>query len=86
MSENYGDVLQQLQSAGLVVTEPFAIRGHLPGVLVPLHARPHEDGTAVSYIDGMGAGQWLVVNYNVAEPDVADGDGQVLFRMDAPWR
>lgn len=65
---------------------PFAIRGHLPGVLVPLHARPHEDGTAVSYIDGMGAGQWLVVNYNVAEPDVADGDGQVLFRMDAPWR
>lgn len=65
---------------------PFALRGHLPGVLVPLHARPHAEGSIVPYIEGIGAGQWLVVNYNVAEPDVADRDGQVLFRMDVPWR
>ncbi|MBA0254424.1 hypothetical protein IMCGPPIG_00530 [Stenotrophomonas maltophilia] len=64
----------------------FALRGHLPGVLVPLHARPHAEGSVVPFIEGIGLGQWLVVNYNVVEPDVADRNGQVLFRLDAPWR
>jgi len=64
----------------------FALRGHLPGVLVPLHARPHAEGSMVPFIEGIGVGQWLVVNYNVVEPDVADRNGQVLFRLDAPWR
>lgn len=65
---------------------PFTLRGHLPGVLVPLHARPHAEGSLVPFIDGIGLGQWLAVNYNVVEPDVADRNGQVLFRLDAPWR
>lgn len=63
-----------------------ALRGKLPGVLVPLHARPHPVNGIVQYIEGFGLGQWLVVNYNVAEPDTADRDGQVLFRLDAPWK
>ncbi|WP_447900721.1 hypothetical protein [Stenotrophomonas sepilia] len=65
---------------------PFALRGHLPGILVPLHARPHAEGSVVPFIEGIGLGQWLAVNYNVVEPDVADRNGQVLFRLDAPWR
>ena len=65
---------------------PHALRGKLPGVLVPLHARPHPANGIVSHIDGIGLGQWLAVNYNVAEPDTADRDGQVLFRLDAPWK
>lgn len=64
----------------------FTIRGYLPGVLVPLHARPHAEGEIVKYIDGIGIGEWLAVNYNVAEPDVAARNGQVLFRLDSPWR
>lgn len=65
---------------------PHAIRGKLPGILVPLHARPHPVNGIVSYIEGIGLGQWLVVRYNVAEPDVADRDGQVLFRLDEAWK
>ncbi|WP_445391528.1 hypothetical protein [Stenotrophomonas muris] len=65
---------------------PFALRGHLPGLLVPLHARPHAEGSVVPFIEGIGLGQWLAVNYNVVEPDIADRNGQVLFRLDAPWR
>ena len=65
---------------------PHALRGKLPGVLVPLHSRPHPVNGIVSYIEGFGVGQWLAVNYNVAEPDTASRDGQVLFRLDAPWK
>ncbi|MCR1803934.1 hypothetical protein NTC87_01800 [Stenotrophomonas geniculata] len=64
----------------------FAIRGKLPGVLVPLHARPHAAGSIVPFVDGIGLGQWLAVNYNVAAPNTPDRDGQVLFRLDAPWK
>ncbi|HCT26867.1 MAG TPA: hypothetical protein DIW85_11710 [Stenotrophomonas sp.] len=65
---------------------PFAIRGKLPGVIAPLHARPHAAGSVVPFVDGIGLGQWLVVNYNVAEPDTAARDGQVLFRTDVAWK
>lgn len=63
-----------------------AMRGQLPGVLVPLHSRPYTEGAIVPFVEGIGLGQWLAVNYNVAEPDVADRNGQVLFRLDAPWK
>ncbi|NWF33175.1 hypothetical protein HH110_08960 [Stenotrophomonas sp. SAM-B] len=63
-----------------------ALRGYLPGVLVPLHSRPFADGAVVPYVEGMGVGQWLAKTYNIAEPDVADRNGQVLFRLDAPWK
>nr|EKU9957646.1 hypothetical protein [Stenotrophomonas maltophilia]EKU9984768.1 hypothetical protein [Stenotrophomonas maltophilia] len=70
----------------IVREAPFGIRGKLPGVLVPLHARPHVAGELVPFIDGLGLGQWLAVNYNVAAPNTPDRDGQVLFRLDAPWK
>lgn len=63
-----------------------AIRGLLPGVLGPLHARPHVPGSIVPYIEGKGLGQWLVVKYNVANPSQSIFDGQVLFRLDLPWK
>lgn len=70
----------------LVKEAPFTIRGHLPGMLVPLHLRPYADGERVQYMEGFGTGDWVAINYNTAEPDVAARDGQVLFRMDAPWK
>ncbi|WP_312321011.1 hypothetical protein [Stenotrophomonas sp.] len=70
----------------LVKEAPFTIRGHLPGLLVPLHLRPYADGEHVSYVEGMGVGDWVAINYNTAEPDIAARDGQVLFHMDAPWK
>lgn len=70
----------------LVRENAHAMRGRLPGVLVPLHSRPYAEGAIVPFVEGIGLGQWLAVNYNVAEPDVADRNGQVLFRLDAPWK
>lgn len=70
----------------LVREDSFAVRGQLPGVIAPLHARPYVDGATVNFIDGIGLGEWLAINYNVATPASPDADGQVLFRMDAPWK
>ena len=72
--------------AAAVREASHALRGYLPGVLVPLHSRPYTEGAIVPFVEGIGLGQWLAVNYNVAEPDVADRNGQVLFRLDAPWK
>lgn len=70
----------------VVKEAPWCVRGHLPGVLVPLHARPYADGARISFIEGIGPGDWLAVNFNVAEPDIEARSGQVLIRLDVGWK
>lgn len=73
-------------TSALVREAAHAVRGYLPGVIVPLHARPYVDGATVNFIDGFGLGEWLAINYNVAALNLTGTDGQVLFRLDAPWK
>ncbi len=73
----------------LVIEAVGVVRGHLPGVFIPLHTRPFAEGDVITDLAGLGGAKVLakVAYAAVGSRPIGNSGyfGQLLFDLSNPW-
>lgn len=74
-----------LRSMDIRESAAYSLCGRLPGILMPLHARPLEDQQLLFDVDALGGSNLIAKNFATGQPNSSAYAGQVLFRINEEW-
>lgn len=74
-----------LRSMDIREAPAYSLCGRLPGIVMPLHARPLDDQHVLFDVEALGGSDLIAKNFVTEQPNTTAYAGQVLFRINEEW-